>query len=262
MYKISELNEEQKEIFKKFENFNNQVIIENVDEGLKIVLENPFVLNTDSLFPNHYLNEYNLLFRLAENLKKLEEFKILIDSKENTERQVLNFIHHDQAFLIAAIMEYYTTFGHHEAYFFKEFQLSTEFKADFLIIGKNSDGYHFLFVELENIYNKITIDDGKFGETIRKGINQIEDWKFWIEKNFQSLRSLFMKYKNPNKNLPSEFYEFDSSRFNYSVIAGRRNDFSEITYRKARELRKNNIILSHYDKLVEGGELILRRGTY
>jgi len=41
--------------------------------------------------------------------------------------------------------------------------------CDYLIVGKNSQGYHFLLIEFENIYNNITISDGDFGTTIRKG---------------------------------------------------------------------------------------------
>jgi len=47
-------------------------------------------------------------------------------------------------------------------------------------------------------------------------------------------------------NLPDEFINYDASRFHYIVICGRRDDFSEKTYRERRE---NKIALLHYDKL-------------
>lgn len=250
MYKITDLNPEEIEIFEKYQTIKNSTNI-NLTEYREITSNHPFVLNTSSLFPNHFLNNY---FREKINFETLTQFKTLIENAQNTERHMLNFLQYENAFIISYIMEHFTTFGHHEAYFFKEFQLPPTYQADFLLIGKNSHGYHFLFIELENIYDKITIQDGKFGETIRKGLNQIDDWKFWIERNFSSLRPLFMSYKNPQRDLPSEFIEFDSSRFHYAVIAGRRDDFTDVTKRKVREELSDNIILTHYDKLIDGCE--------
>lgn len=65
----------------------------------------------------------------------------------------------------------------HEAYLFPEFQLGNLYKADYLLMGKSSVGFEFIFIELESPYGKITLNDGQLGAEFRDGISQLEDWK-------------------------------------------------------------------------------------
>ena len=62
----------------------------------------------------------------------------------------------------------------------------------------------------------------------------------------------FNKNTRNDISLPKELYEYDSTRINYVVIAGRRKDYSEKTYRLRREYQKNdNIYILHYDNLLD-----------
>lgn len=45
-------------------------------------------------------------------------------------------------------------FGHHDAYIIPEFMLGNSYKVDYLLIGKSSRGYEFVFIELEKPYWK------------------------------------------------------------------------------------------------------------
>ncbi|MFI1770134.1 Shedu anti-phage system protein SduA domain-containing protein [Thalassobellus citreus] len=204
-----------------------------------------------SLFPNHYLNITKL--KDTEYLKKLgNQFKELIDTNPN-ERNILNFINKDNNFnIIASLFHTGYGFGHHKAFLFKEFELTSTFRADYLLIGKSSGGYNFIFVEIENPCGQITLKNGEFGSTFRKGIKQVEDWDSWIEGNFNSLKLIFNKFKSPIKSLPDEFLTLDKSRINYVVIAGRRTDFKDKTYElKRKYLKRNNIKILHYDNLID-----------
>jgi len=178
-------------------------------------------------------------------------FKTLLDL-EITEREILNFINNNKYYnIIGSIFQKYL-FGHHEAFLFKEFELTSTYKADYLLIGRGSGGYSFVFIELENPYGQITNKNGEFGGTFRKGIKQVEDWDTWLEANYSSLRLIFDKYKNPRMDLTKEFNVLDKSRFNYVVIAGRRKDFNEKTYElKRKYLKRNNINIMHYDNLYD-----------
>jgi hypothetical protein len=154
--------------------------------------------------------------------------------------------------LIASLFHAGYTFGHHDAYLFKEFEFPSTFKADYLLIGKNSHGYHFIFIELENPTGSITAKNGEFGQTIRKGIKQVQSWDKWIEGNFHTLNLVFEKYRNKKIELPNEFRVLNKTRINYVVIAGRRSDFSENTYDEKRKLlRSENIQVIHYDNLID-----------
>ncbi|WP_216070286.1 DUF4263 domain-containing protein, partial [Acinetobacter johnsonii] len=62
----------------------------------------------------------------------------------------------------------------------------------------------------------------------------------------------------PNESLPNEFCNFDRTRIHYVVVAGKRNDFNDRTYRLVREFRNKNIHFIHYDNLMDAcDELII-----
>ena len=96
-----------------------------------------------------------------------EEFCALIHDANTNERNVLRFINHRPAYhIIAGVFKYYN-FGHHDAYVFPEFALG-KYIADYLLIGKSSGGYEFVFVELEHPNGRTTLKSGHEGETFRK----------------------------------------------------------------------------------------------
>ncbi|PRB06025.1 hypothetical protein CQ046_02275 [Chryseobacterium sp. MYb7] len=261
MYHFDELSLEQKEKFKEFKKITSSYEID-IEAWCKITNDNPFLWYTDSYFPDNFLSDFDLKNHHIEYNKYLDDLKLIIDNKNSTERDILNFISNNKLFIATSILKNFTLFGHHDRYIFKEFELPPHHVCDYLIIGKNSHGYHFLLIEFENIYNNITISDGDFGTTIRKGLNQIDDWKIWMDKNFQSFSSNLKRFNNKYKTLPDEFNDYDSTRFIYCVVAGRRENYKEKTYRKVRELSKQNIILTHYDKLLEEAKFLIKSGNY
>jgi hypothetical protein len=97
------------------------------------------------------------------------------------------------------------------------------------------------------------------GSVFRGGLNQIEEWDTWIESRYYSLRETFDKYKKPGEILPEEFTSLDKTRINYAVIAGRRPDFTQETYRIKRGAE---ILLLHYDNLVDLARKIINKDTY
>lgn len=177
----------------------------------------------------------------------------MIKSESTREREILNFINSssDNNFIVGSIMKEFFNFGHHEAHIFSEFPLGTSYKVDYLLLGLNSDGWHFVFIELEAVYGQITNKNGDFGTVLRKGESQIKDWEIWLERNFNSLTEFFLRKIKPNDFLPTEFYNYDRTRVQYVVVAGRRSDFNERTYRLVRELKNKNIQYIHYDKLMD-----------
>jgi len=266
----SKLTEEELKAYEEYTSFHivptgKTIKIQTQAEAIKqmeILLKFPSIKNFESLFPNHYLNNFDIRSNRNDYVRKLQLFIKLLDDNKITERDILNFIRqNDSQFIISSALKY-TNYGHHDRYIFQEVALPPNHQADFLIIGKNSHGYHFLLIELENPYGSITIKDGDFGNTIRKGISQIEDWKNWMDKNFETLKNVLSKLKGPKVHLPIEFFEYDTTRFQYVVIAGRRENFSEKTYRLSRQLQRQGIILIHYDNLIEEAKNIIEAGRY
>lgn len=217
-----------------------------------------------SLFPNNHidvfaLNDFNEKYR---NI--LDKFISLINNKETSERDILKFIKANEAYyIICSILRKNYNFGHHDLYLFPEFELPPDYKTDYLIAGSSTGGFEFVFVELENIYNNITLKDGSFGETIRKGLSQIEDWDTWLESNFSNLKLVFEKSSNKKDSIPREFIDFDKSRIHYCIIAGRREDYKEKTYRLRRKYKsERDILILHYDNLVDYSKLVLEKHGY
>jgi hypothetical protein len=215
-----------------------------------------------SLFPNNYL-DYDDLQNTQHIESVVNNFELIVNDNTKTERHILNFIKNNEAyFLVGSIFSGFK-FGHHAAFLFPEFQLSTTYKADYLLVGKGSGGFQFIFVEFENIYESITITDGNFGNTIRKGLRQINDWNTWLEANFQSLKIIFNEKKCQDINLPKEFYELDKSRIHYVVVAGLREDYNEKTNSLRRTLkRESNITILHYNNIIDDTRNIIGNKTY
>lgn len=222
------------------------------------------VRNWLSLFPNNHLDIIDL--KKSSNAVEINNgFKELLLSNLISERDILNYINQTPAFhIIGAILRgCQFHFGHHSAYLFPEFPLGTSYKADYLIIGKNSGGYEFVFVELENPSGNITLQDGELGNTFRKGILQIKDWQRWLQENYVALSEYFERHCKRDEALPKEFMKYDVTRMHYIVVAGKRKDFLDKTYQIAREYRdREKIHLLHYDNLYDFACQILNEPTY
>jgi hypothetical protein len=217
-----------------------------------------------SLFPNNFLDAVDLSKSKEELKRILTDFEQLLNDRNTTERNILNFIKENQTyFIIGSILKDNYSFGHHSLFIFPEFSLPPNYCVDYLLVGQNSNGYHFVFIELENPYQNITLQDGSFGNTIRKGINQINDWKIWIEANFSHLRLVFEGYKNDTETLPKEFNVFDNTRIHFVVVAGRRTDYDDKTYRLRREYQQDSkISVIHYDNLLDYANKTIGTQTY
>lgn len=217
-----------------------------------------------SLFPNNFIDAVDLTKISAELHATLSQFEILLEKPDTTERHILNFLRDEEAyFIVGSLLKKDYRFGHHALFIFPEFNMPPSYKADYLLVGENSDGHHFVFVEFENVYGDITVKNGDYGKTIRKGIKQIDDWEFWLEKNFSHLELVFESSKNKSKLLPDEFRGFDRTRIHYVIVAGRRKDYSERTYRLRRSNRdQRKLSIIHYDNLVDYAKATIGTSTY
>jgi hypothetical protein len=216
----------------------------------------------DSLFPKNYLDTEKL--KDKERLSKLlNEFKDLLDTNLINERGIVKFIKDKQAdFLVGSLLKKYH-FGHHDAYLFPEFKLADDLVVDYLLAGLGSGGWEFVFIEFEAPKKKITLKDGHFGDSYRKGIKQINDWENWLHANYSTLKLTYKKKMKDGVTLPKEFTELDISRLHFVVVAGRRGDYKDTTYNLRRQTSKrDNILYLHYDNIVDAAQNIIGQWTY
>jgi len=216
-----------------------------------------------SLFPNNYLDIVELKDETRLN-EQLDRFQKLLDSPHVNERKILNFIKKSRTyFIVGAILKDRYSFGHHDAYLFPEFRLGNSHTVDYLLVGKSSGGWSFLFVEFESPNENITLRNGDLGSSFRKGLGQIAEWDQWIEGYFSSLTKTFSKLKRKGESLPIEFVTLDKTRIYYLVVAGRRSDFLDKTYRAQRKKPRDNAeLILHYDNVVDAARDIIGRETY
>lgn len=216
------------------------------------------------LFPNHYLDVVELENE-CQLQAQIQAFSNLIESEEVNERAILKHIKHTRAyFIVGAILTSFNfRFGHHEAYLFPEFQLGNSYQVDYLLVGKGSGGWEFVFVEFEAPSGQITMANGDLGASFRKGLAQVADWDAWLEAKYMSLKETFDKYTQPGATLPDEFTSMDKSRLHFTVIAGRRVDFQDRTYRiRRKKLTDERCLLLHYDNLVDAARNVIGKATY
>lgn len=231
---------------------------------INLFSEYPYAVKMNlSLFPNNcvILSELKSKYDLHVINKQFEK---LIHDRNTRERDIAYFIKHTPAFhIIGAILEG-TGFrvGHHDTVIFPEFQLGNKYRVDYLIIGKGSGGYEFVFVELEAPNKEVALKNGYKAKSIRSGENQLNDWKRWLECNYVELKDFFEKEKNFQKELPKEFREYDSSRMHFVVVSGLRKDYNETAYRNMREDTNGGIVSLHYDHLFDFAEKVLSLKTF
>lgn len=213
-----------------------------------------------SLFPNNYM-DIQLLKDESELVNQCDGFETLLNNTSITELDIKRYIQSNGFYHIPASIFKHYDFGHHEAALFKEFPLGTKYIADYLLVGRASGGWQFIFVEFENPYGRITLADGNPGEVIRKGLNQIDEWKAFIEGCYSTLSVEFEKYTV--QALPREFTRFDSTRMHYVVVAGRRADYNETTrlFQRRSEAERNIKIL-HYDNILDDARNLIGAKTY
>lgn len=215
-----------------------------------------------SLFPNNHIELYGM--REESDIPALNaKFLELINKESCLERDVLNFINQTPAYhIVGSILKDRFSFGHHELYLFKEMWLGDKYRTDYVLIGKGSGGYEFVLVEFEKPDGRIVLKDGHFGESFRKGLCQVDDWKTWMDGNFDIFVKDLASVKGETE-FPVELTKYDSTRFHYVVVAGRRDDFTETTYRNVRDKRhRMNIHLLHHDNLYDSSVSLEKANTF
>lgn len=176
--------------------------------------------------------------------KEAEDFRKQLDTATR-EKDIQDYIKNNKKWFIPASLFRAYDFGHHEAYLYCEPQLGSEYRADYLLLGKNSLGYHIVLVEFEGV-DVAFKNQTSNSETpdVRKGLIQIRDWRAWIDNH----RTYFLDslgISNIDKKIPSW-------GFRYCLVVGRRNKMDEASNQLRRQLEKDNqIIIPTYDRLAD-----------
>jgi hypothetical protein len=134
--------------------------------------------------------------------------------------------------------------GGHGRWVIPQKALGAEYKPDFIIGEKDSDGFYWQAVELESHNAKCFTKKGDYTKELTHAIKQVEDWRSWIRDNIDYAR----REKNQNglgltdivADLPG------------LIIIGRRKDLLNENKYKRRDIgNRLNIKIHTYDWLYE-----------
>lgn len=241
------LTDEEKEALKQETEYSNRPGLKSnrgfprfshPDKGVR-----DFLWHKRSMFPNNYLHFGK--FRDLNFDEEAVEFSNIL-SKSMSEQDFQRYIKENKKWFIPGSIFLDYNFGHHDAYLFPEQKLGTDYIADYMLLGKNSDGYSIVLVEFEDANTDFILKSSNTeAESVRKGITQIRDWKRWMDSN----KDFFMK----NCGLYSYGIDIPTSRIYYYLVVSRREYMDE----RATELRSQliyemqNLKIVSFDRLVD-----------
>lgn len=195
--------------------------------------------------PENYHRFFGLWYKEYDFDKEANQFRDIVD-QARIESDIQRYIKSNNKWFIPAALFRNYDFGHHDAYVSVEHQLGESFRADYMLLGKNSLGYHIVLVEFENanVDYRLKNSCGE-SESVRKGLVQIRDWKCWMDEN----RSYFLGRPGTRdicNNIPSW-------GINYCLVVSRRDKMDEKANKMRRitsgEIRGLKIVT--YDRLID-----------
>lgn len=213
-----------------------------------------FIWHKRSLFPNNFL--YLGQYKNRDFEQEARKFETVIYEAKN-EVEIQRYIKNNRKWFIPGSIFLDYNFGHHDAYLFPEQQLGNKYAADYMLVGKNSDGYNIVLIEFEkaNTLYLLSNSNGD-SESVRKGITQIRDWKCWMDSN----REYFLR----STGFYQKGIEIPTYRIYYYLVVSRRDFMTPI----AKEIRSQtmyenkNLKIVTFDRLVDNIKALSDRHTW
>lgn len=177
--------------------------------------------------------------------KEAELLRIELDNAKK-ENDIQRYIKENKKWFIPASLFEEYDFGHHEAYIAPEQMLGSEYRVDYMLLGRNSIGHQIILIEFEdvNVDYKIKTSNTE-SESVRKGLTQIRDWRRWMDDN----RPYFMRscgLVDISRNIPSW-------GINYCLVVGRRNRMDDVANQMRGQSQHDvpGLRIVSYDRLVD-----------
>lgn len=123
-------------------------------------------------------------------------------------------------------------------------RLGAEYVPDFVVAFVDSAGIHWHLVELESPRARMFTKDGKsFGKECRKGINQLADWKQWLDDNVAYARK-------PQGENGLGLFDIRNDAPGI-VLVGRRSTLTNKNEALRNQQQAANVMVHTYDWLIE-----------
>ncbi len=147
----------------------------------------------------------------------------------------------------------------HGTYVFYEIKFGSQYIADWVIGNGHSGGLLWDLIELECPKSIPFIQNGHFSDATRKGINQIQDWRNWIQQNIDMVQK--------SKSQDGLGLVGLNNHAKGTVVSGRREMYQSKPaiqkYNRNRVLcnSQNHIEIISYETLIEGMRFHINRLT-
>ena len=129
--------------------------------------------------------------------------------------------------------------GGHGRWVFPRRKLGTEYEADFVLCERDSGGFHWKLVELENPNHRPLNGKGSRSGKLAVPLRQIDEWRAWLREHVAYARN---QYK---------FTDIDAE-FQGIIVIGRRTMLEAKHRQRYRELSRDPLLtVMSYDRLVE-----------
>ena len=86
-----------------------------------------------------------------------QQLRTALDTSKK-ENDIQQYIKNNRKWFIPGSLLRDYDFGHHDAYLVPEQPLGAEYRADYMLLGRNSIGYHIVLVEFEDADVLITVE--------------------------------------------------------------------------------------------------------
>ena len=193
----------------------------------------------------HNFYVYDMAKYHSLDCKRESKDLLEVINSANKESDVQSYIKKNKKWFIPlSILKAYD-FGHHFSCVVPEYNLGAEYRLDYLLIGKNSLGYQFVFVEFEdvNVEYKLKTENSESNK-VRKGLSQIRDWKRWINQNIN-----YFLNADGIKEFSSNVFPWG---FRYALVVGRRDNMDETSNQLRGDLQREvDVTIMSYDRLVD-----------
>jgi hypothetical protein len=185
----------------------------------------------------------------------------------NGERKIHAYLKENPQLIWATFMNC----GGHSDYAIPEFSLGSKFRTDFVVMQSFSGGWNIALIELEPVDEDLFNQDGTPTKRLRGAIQQIDNWRRYIDSEKASFCSALadaaMQYDvlDPERNLGMEPFCIkcplrDPQTYlcaSYHIMMGRRKSLDEKSQRiRASYKPYHSIEIATYDRLVQVAENI------
>ena len=190
--------------------------------------------------------DLNKLGHKTIDFKKEAADLLKVVNLANNETDVQSYIKQNNKWFIPGSLILNYDFGHHEAYVVPEQKLGAEYQVDYMLVGRNSMGYHVVLVEFEDVNVRYKIKSAnQESKYVRQGLTQINDWRRWLDSN----RNYFIA----NSGLSTFSSSFPRWAFQYCLLVSRKELMDDISNNLRGEITSeySDLKIVSYDRLVE-----------